>query len=325
MYEGHRVAAVVPAFNEAPHIADVIRQMPAIVDHIIVVDDHSSDGTATAAAAVSDARVEIIQHTAQRGVGGATLSGMQRALVLGADVVVKVDGDGQMDPAQIPNLLDPLVHGRCDYSKGNRFLHRDALRQMPMHRLLGNFILTFATKLASGYWHIFDPQNGYLAVKATALRALDLPQLAAGFFFENDLLIHLNVLNLRVCDVSIPARYGEEKSALRVSRILFTFPFLLLRGFLTRIWEKYVLRDFSAIAAFWLMGFVLLGWGTVFGGGTWIHSLASGEPAATGTVMLSVLPFLLGFELVLQAMILEIRETPRYIARQDGGEDDDGS
>ena len=143
------------------------------------------------------------------------------------------------------------------------------------------------------------------------MRTLDLPRLAPGFFFENDILIHLNVLNLRVKDVAIPARYGNEQSSVRVSRILLTFPFYLARGFLTRIWEKYVLRDFSPIAVFWLMGLMLLGWGTLFGGATWVHSLAGGHPATSGTVMLSVLPFLVGFELILQAIILEIRETPR--------------
>jgi len=311
MYEGHRVAAVVPAFNESAHIAQVIGQMPDYVDHIIVVDDHSTDGTAAAATAVGDARVHVLQHPVQRGVGGSTVSGMGRALELGADLLVKVDGDGQMDPTHIARLLEPLVHGPYDYAKGNRFLDRDALRRMPLHRLLGNFALTFATKLASGYWHIFDPQNGYVAIRASAVRALDLAQLSTGFFFENDMLIRLNVLNLRVTDVAIPARYEDEESSLRVSRILITFPLHLLRGFLTRVWEKYVLRDFSTIAVFWLVGLLLLSWGTLFGGATWVHSLARGIPASTGTVMLSVLPFLVGFELVLQAIILEIRETPR--------------
>jgi dolichol-phosphate mannosyltransferase len=285
--------------------------MPDYVDQIIVVDDHSSDGTSAAAQAVGDARVQLIQHPLQRGVGGSTVNGMQRALELGADLVVKVDGDGQMDPAHIALLLEPLVHGGYDYAKGNRFLHRDALRRMPLHRLLGNFALTFATKLTSGYWHIFDPQNGYIAIKATAVRALDLPHLATDFFFENDMLIHLNILKLRVTDVAIPARYEDEQSSLRVGRIVITFPFFLLRGFLRRLWEKYVLRDFSPIAVFWLVGLALLVWGTLFGGATWVHSLASGHAASTGTVMLSVLPFLMGFELVLQAIILEIRETPR--------------
>lgn len=311
MYEGFRVAVVVPALNESAHIGSVLQRMPAYVDAVVVVDDHSTDDTAAAARAAGDGRLEVIQHAMRQGVGGATVTGMRRALEMGMDLIVKVDGDGQMDPQHIAALLDPLVREQYDYAKGNRFLHAAALRQMPLHRLLGNFLLTFLTKLSSGYWHIFDPQNGYVAAKASTLRAVDLSRLAPGFFFENDMLINLNVLNLRVRDVALPARYENERSSLRVSRILFTFPLYLARGFWRRIWDKYVLRDFSPIAVFWLMGLLLLTWGTAVGGITWVHSLASGHPASTGTVMLSVLPFLVGFELVLQAIILEIRETPR--------------
>lgn len=311
MYEGQRVVVVVPAFNERAHVAEVLGGMPSYVDHIIVVDDCSTDGTAAAAEAVGDPRVQVIRHTLQGGVGGAMISGMQRALEVGADVVVKVDGDGQMDPAYIEALLRPLIREGYDYAKANRFLHTAALQQMPLPRLFGNFVLTFLTKLASGYWHVFDPQNGYLAVQAAALRELDLSQLARDFFFENDMLIRLNILNCRVKDVAIPARYGSERSALSIKRILITFPIYLARGFCTRLWQKYLLRDFSPIALFWVVGSALM----IFGGGlgllTWGHSLWSGRPATTGTVMLSVLPFLLGFELILQAIILEIRETPR--------------
>ena len=311
MYEGHRVAAVVPALNEAPRLGDVLRRMPAFVDLIVVVDDCSTDDTAATATAVGDPRIQVIRHAQRRGVGGATVSGMQRALEHAADIVVKVDGDGQMDPTRMEVLLEPLVHDGYDYAKANRFLDSRALQQMPVPRLLGNFALTFLTKLASGYWRVFDPQNGYVAVKASALRALDLPHLATGFFFENDMLIHLNILNCRVKDVPLPAYYGNEQSSLRVNRILVTFPFYLARGFCRRIWEKYMLRDFSPIALFWLLGFPLMLGGGLFGLMTWLRSSWTGHPATTGTVMLSVLPFLIGFELILQAIILEIRESPR--------------
>jgi len=311
MYEGRHVAAVVPAFNESAHVAEVIRRMPAFIDTVVVVDDGSTDGTADAAQRVADTRVHLVRHDQPQGVGGATVAGAQRALELGADFVVKVDGDGQMDPTRIEDLLKPLVYDGYDYAKGNRFLHAAALRQMPPARLLGNLALTFLTKLASGYWHIFDPQNGFLAVRADTLRMLDLTQLAKGFFFEDDMLIHLNILNRRVKDVAMPAHYGTENSSLSVQRVLVTFPFYLARGFCVRIWQKYVLRDFSPIAMFWLVGFPLMLFGGTVGLLTWGNSLWSGVPASTGTVMLSVLPFLLGFELILQAIILEIRETPR--------------
>jgi glycosyltransferase involved in cell wall biosynthesis len=311
MYEGQRVAAVVPALNEAAHIGDVVRRMPEYVDLVVVVDDYSKDATGSAAAAVGDPRVEVIRHPARRGVGGATVSGMKRALELGADLIVKVDGDGQMDPSKIASLLDALVRDGYDYAKGNRFLHPTALRLMPRHRLFGNFVLTFLTKLSSGYWQIFDPQNGFVAAKARTLQALNLDGLARGFFFENDMLINLNILNFRVKDVSIQAFYGNEQSSLRINRILFTFPFYLTRGLWRRIWEKYMLRDFSPIAVFWLVGAPLMMFGGMFGLATWGNSIYHNRVATTGTVMLSVLPFLLGFELILQAIILEIRESPR--------------
>jgi len=311
MFEGQRVAVVVPALNEAAHVGDVLRRMPGCVDLIVVVDDGSTDDTAAVAAAAGAPRVHVIRHTTPRGVGGAMIAGARHALAANADLVVKVDGDGQMDPSRIELLLAPLVRDGYDYAKGNRFLHATALRQMPLPRLLGNFALTFLTKLASGYWHIFDPQNGFVAITAAALRALDLDDINPWFFFENDMLIHLNVFNFRVKDVPIPAHYGAERSSLRVERILVRFPRYLAGGFVWRVWEKYMLRDFSPIAMFWLLGAPLMSFGFLFGMGTWAHSLASGVPASTGTVMLSVLPFLLGFELILQAIMLEIRESPR--------------
>jgi hypothetical protein len=182
---------------------------------------------------------------------------------------------------------------------------------MPRARLIGNYAMTFLTKLASGYWHIFDPQNGFLAIRTRAFESLPQTNLAKGFFFENDMLIHLNIENCRVKDVAMPAFYGNERSSLRIRRILVSFPRLLMRGFVVRIWEKYLLRDFSPIAIFWLLGIPLMMFGGLFGSYHWIVSFLSGTPASTGTVMVSVLPVLLGFELVLQAIILEIRESPR--------------
>lgn len=312
MFQGHKVAVVVPARNEAAHIGDVLRAMPDYVDCIIVVDDGSLDETAEVAAAVGDPRVRVLRRRADpHGVGAAMVDGFRAALREEADLVVKVDGDGQMDPADISLLLRPLVDDGYDYAKANRFLHTEALRQMPTVRLLGNFVLTFLTKLASGYWHIFDPQNGFVAIRATRLKELSLDQLATDFFFENDVLIQLNILGARVRDVPVPARYGNEQSKLRVWAVVVSFPLRLGRGLLRRIWQKYVLRDFSPIAMFWLLGLPLLAFGLLFGLWHWVQSFRLGQPAPTGTIMLSVLPFLLGFELILQAIILEIRESPR--------------
>jgi dolichol-phosphate mannosyltransferase len=309
MFEGHKIAAVIPAQNEAEHIATVLRDLPQYVDYVVVVDDGSTDGTAQVASTAGGDRVTVIRNPGPHGVGAATLAGMTHAAELGADILVKVDGDGQMDTTYLESLIEPLVHGSYGYSKANRFLHTDHLRQMPTVRLVGNVLLTFLTKLASGYWRIFDPQNGFVAIRTDIFRKLPTDHIAKDFFFENDMLIHLNILGVRVKDIPIPARYGDEESHLQVWKVLLTFPPRLLRGLCKRIWEKYVLRDFSPIAVFWLLGVPLLLFGFTFGVWHWVLSIYHGRPAPTGTVMLSVLPFLLGFELILQAIVLEIRES----------------
>lgn len=306
MFKGYRLAVVVPAYNEAQRIERVLENMPQIVDAVIVVDDFSTDQTADRAAAVKDSRVRVIRHKVNQGVGGAMATGLSGALEIGADLIVKMDGDGQMNPTRLESLLQPLVDEEYGYAKGNRFLHSNELMWMPRHRLFGNFILTFLTKLSSGYWHIFDPQNGYIAIRADTLKALNLHGLSRGYFFENDMLVRLNVCNVRIKDVPMPAIYNGNHSSMSISRVLVAFPFYLFQRFWKRIYEKYVLRDFSAIAAFYISGFLLLAWGTIFGGITWSISIIHNTDASTGTVMLSVLPFLMGFQLVLQAITLEM-------------------
>jgi dolichol-phosphate mannosyltransferase len=312
-----RIHVVIPAYNVAPHIAGVLKRVPDFVDAVTVVDDASADGTADAVRGCADPRVTLLVHAANQGVGGATVTGFRDALARGDGIVVKLDGDGQMDPGDLGRLLRPLLEGRCDYAKGNRFLLASELAVMPRHRLLGNFALTFLTKLASGYWNVFDPQNGYVAIPTDVLRLLDLDRLSRRWFFENDLLIHLNIVGARVMDVPIPARYGTERSAMRIGGVLGTFPFHLLRGYGYRFYRKHVLRDFTPVAMFMLSGLPLLLFGAGFGAWTWLDSWLHNRFASTGTVMLSVLPFLVGFQLVLQALVLEIRDTPRYWDRRE--------
>jgi dolichol-phosphate mannosyltransferase len=310
VYRETRVHVVIPAYNVAPRIAAVLKSVPDFVDAITVVDDASRDGTADAARGAGDPRVQVLRHDVNRGVGAAMVTGFADALAAGEGIVVKMDGDGQMDPAMLPRLLDPIVEGRCGYAKGNRFLFARELAAMPRHRLVGNFSLTFLTKLASGYWHVFDPQNGYVAIASSALRLLELHRLSRRWFFENDMLINLNVFNVPVADVAIPARYGDERSSMSIGRVLVSFPFHLFRGYWSRFYRKYVLRDFSPVALFMLAGIPLLLFGIFFGGYTWVQSWRLNRFASTGTVMLSVLPFIVGFQLVLQALVLEMRESP---------------
>jgi glycosyltransferase involved in cell wall biosynthesis len=310
VYRETRVHVVIPAYNVAPRIAAVLKSVPDFVDAITVVDDASRDATADAARGAGDPRVRVLRHDVNQGVGAAMVTGFADALAAGEGIVVKMDGDGQMDPAMLPRLLDPIVEGRCGYAKGNRFLFARELAAMPRHRLVGNFSLTFLTKLASGYWHVFDPQNGYVAIASSALRLLELHRLSRRWFFENDMLINLNVFNVPVADVAIPARYGDERSSMSIGRVLVSFPFHLFRGYWSRFYRKYVLRDFSPVALFMLAGIPLLLFGIFFGGYTWVQSWRLNRFASTGTVMLSVLPFIVGFQLVLQALVLEMRESP---------------
>lgn len=311
MYKEQIISTVVPAHNESRHIGQVIGTMPDFVDQIIIVDDASQDNTAEVARAVGDVRVIVLRTEKNQGVGGATLLGYAKAVELNSNIVVKMDGDAQMPPEYLSALLDAIMDQDYDYAKGNRFLASDSLAQMPKRRLLGNIVLTFLTKLASGYWHVFDPQNGYTAIKGSVLRRLDLNQIHKRFFFENDLLVHLNFLNLRVKDVAIPARYGEEQSDMSLVRIGLSFPLLLLSRYFRRIYQKYVLRDFSPIALFLFFGMVLFSWGAFFGIYLWIKSYFTHHPTPTGAIMLALLPLIVGFQLLLQALVMDIQETPK--------------
>jgi glycosyltransferase involved in cell wall biosynthesis len=305
------ISVIIPAYNEELFIGEVLSNVPKFVDKIIVVDDCSTDNTYRVAGASGDPRVIAIKTANNCGVGGAMKLGYRTALELGAEVLVKMDGDGQMAPEHLTLLLDGIIEKGYDYAKGNRFLHNKEITQMPAIRIFGNIVLTFLTKAASGYWHIFDPQNGYTAIRATALRSIALETLDQHFFFENDMLVRLNIHNYRVTDIAIPARYGQEISHLRISKILITFPPLLFRRFVYRIVQKYILRSFSPVALFLLLGLPIFLWGSLFGLYLWARTVITGEGTPTGSIMLALVPIVLGFQLLLQAIVLDIQETPR--------------
>ena len=310
MYKDKRIGLVIPAFNEDRQLGQVVAGVPEYADYLIIVDDCSTDGTAAVIQSLDDDRLVALRTENNQGVGGATVLGYVKASELECDIIVKMDGDGQMSAEHLTRLLDAIVSG-YDYAKGNRFLAGASLASMPRHRLFGNIILTFLNKLASGYWHIFDPQNGYTAIALPALQRLELEKLHRRYFFENDMLIALNFNNARVVDVAIPARYGTEHSDLNPFKAGVTFPLLFLPRFWRRIYQKYILRDFSPIALFLIMGLLLFAWGFFFGAYHWILSILTNHVATTGTVMLAVLPLILGFQLVLQAIVLDIQETPK--------------
>jgi glycosyltransferase involved in cell wall biosynthesis len=309
MYKGCRIAAVVPAYNESKLIVTTITTMPDFVDLIVVVNDRSTDDTSERARSVGDPRVVVIDHEVNTGVGGAIIDGHKEALRNGSDVNVVMAGDAQMDPAYLPALLDPICEDGYEFTKANRFFSRAAFATMPKMRMLGSIALSFATKMASGYWNLFDPQNGYTAIHRNALLRLDLTRIARGYAFENDLLIWLNIANARAKDVPIPAVYGEEVSSMRIHRAAARIASLLLRGFWRRMLLKHVLASFSPVALLFFTGlflvFVGLGWGI------WVLIETLGPPVATtGSVLLSVGPLLTGVHMLISALTLDIQATP---------------
>jgi glycosyltransferase involved in cell wall biosynthesis len=297
----------------------VIAGIPPFVSQIIVVDDGSSDETAAivSRAAADDPRLVLIRHSVNQGVGGAVLTGYNRALELGADIIVKMDADDQMDPAYLLPLIAPILSGEADYTKGNRFLRTRELLAMPFGRRIGNLGLSFMTKIGSGQWPIFDPTNGYTAIHASIVPLLDQTAIDRRYFFESSMLLELGLLRAAVRDISIPARYQGEASYISAHRAFLQFPPRLLRGFLRRLWLQYFVRDFTLASAFLVGGLALLLWGGAFGAYHWFLSSRTGVVASTGTVMLAVLPIILGIQLLLEATISDIQSAPTRSIHRD--------
>jgi dolichol-phosphate mannosyltransferase len=310
MFLQQRIAVVVPCHGVAAILPDVLRPMPAIVDHVIVVDDGSADDLAAIVAAAGDPRIELVRHPRNRGLAAAMVTGYDRALALGADAIVKMDGDDQMDHGELPRLLTPLVAGDADLVKGNRFLRRTHLAGMPLLRRAGNLGLSFLTKAASGYWNVFDPTNGFVAVRRQVLEEIDRTRLGPGFFFETSLLCEAYLAGAVAQDVSIPARYGREASLLSLRRTLVTFPPLLVRAFVRRIAFQHFVRDFTPVALFLIAGFGLTTFGAAFGLHEWFTRAGTGQPTPTGTIVLAILPLVVGLQLLLQAIVMDIGSVP---------------
>ncbi|MEV6103434.1 glycosyltransferase family 2 protein [Streptomyces sp. NPDC051940] len=315
-----KIAVVVPAYNEEKLIARTIRTMPDFVDHIVVIDDASSDATATEATDAGDPRMVLIRHETNTGVGGAVCDGHQEALRLGCDISVVMAGDGQMDPAYLPALLAPICDGTALFTKANRFYSRESYRGMPKYRIFGNIVLSFMTKLASGYWHLFDPQNGYTAIHRAALERLNLERVARDYSFENDLLINLNILRIPACDVPIPAVYGNEVSTMRMHRVIPALMGQLARGSGRRLLMKYVVSSFSPIALLLLAGLSLVAFGGAASIWVLVHTLGPSS-ASAGSVLLATLPMLTGIHFLVGALMLDIQESPdRQVATAALGE-----
>ncbi len=341
MYRDHKIGVIIPAYNEEGFIGDVIREMPEYVDRMFVIDDCSTDGTweEVMEAAREDAkglfpkdvpeegrivadggtslsgravyhnmigRVVPIQHKENRGAGGAIKTGYLAACEADVDVTVTVDGDGQMDLSQMTKLLDPIVEGDADYAKGNRLLYKEYRQDMPKFRFLGNAILTFLTKIASGYWKTMDPQNGYTAISGYALDNIGVEGMYEYYGYCNDLLVKLNAKGMRVADVAIPAVYGNEESSIQYPTYIRKVSGMLLRNFLWRLKVKYLVLDFHPLALFYLFGALMAMLGILGGGWSLFEKFMNNNPLFVRAIS-SLLLFSIGSMFIMFAMMFDMQ------------------
>lgn len=305
------IAVVIPCFRVKNHILNVLQRVSAEVARIYVVDDCCPEGSGDLVDEHCDQpRVVVLRHSVNQGVGGAVLTGYAQAVQDGADVIVKIDGDGQMDPALLPLFIGPIIDGQADYTKGNRFFHLDDVRSMPRARLFGNAVLSFMAKLSTGYWEIFDPTNGYTAIHARLVPHLPTEKIAKRYFFETDMLFRLNTMQAVVVDIPMEALYADEKSNLRISHVIPEFLGRHLRNFAKRIFYGYFLRDFSLASIELVLSVLLLGFGTTFGAYHWLDSIQTGRAAPIGTALLAAVPTLLGVQFGLGFLSFDMRTRP---------------
>lgn len=307
-----KVAVIIPSFCVSREILGVVRSIPKVVDFIVVVDDCCPEGSGDVVRQnISDQRVRIVFNKVNQGVGGATVEGYRMAIEMGAEILVKVDGDGQMDPNLIPMFVDPIIKGQADYTKGNRFFNPEDIRLMPPIRVFGNAVLSFFSKFSTGYYHIFDPTNGYTAISAKMVRSININKVSKRYFFESDMLFRLSLVSASVIDIPMVAIYGEERSNLKIKAILFPFLKSHIRNFCKRVIYSYYIRDFSIASIELVLGLALLTFGVAFGLYQWIYHYQHGTVASSGTVMLSALPVILGVQLLIAFLNFDMRQLRR--------------
>lgn len=312
MLENHTIAVVIPSFKVSNQVLSVLEEIGPEVDKIYVVDDACPEGSGRLVQTKClDSRVEVLFHETNLGVGGATKTGYTKALQLGFDIVVKLDGDGQMDPSLIKQIVGPIVRGQADYVKGNRFDKIEDLKQMPKVRIFGNAVLSLVSKVSTGYWNITDPTNGFTAIHKSVLRELQLPKISNDYFFESDMLFRLSIGGAVVKDLSIAATYGSEESNLRVWKTIRDFPMKYFRNFNKRIFYSYYLRELNIASLELPAGILLFMFGVYFGLTRWADAASNGIPATAGTVMLSAVPVILGFQLILAFVSYDINSVPK--------------
>ncbi|UIM98395.1 glycosyltransferase family 2 protein [Yersinia ruckeri] len=307
-----KIAVVIPSFRVKKHILKVIQSIDSKIDSIYVIDDKCPENTGDFILENnSDPRVKVLYNEQNHGVGGAVMHGYKRAFDDGMDIIVKIDGDGQMDPSLIPAFVAPIMKGEADYTKGNRFYSLDKISVMPKMRLFGNALLSFMTKISSGYWDLFDPTNGYTAIHREVIAHLPLDKISKRYFFESDMLFRLNTLKAVVIDIPMDAKYEDEISNLKISEIIGEFTFKHTRNFFKRVFYNYYLRDMSLASVELPLGVILFIFGMISGLVNWIAAAQSGIPATSGTVMLAGLPIILGLQLILAFIGHDISNVPK--------------
>ena len=306
------IAVVIPCYKTRDQILDVIKGIDETVQKIIVVDDKCPQNTgAYVEEKCQDERVEVIYHEKNLGVGGAVKSGYIKALDCGAEIIVKVDGDGQMDTRFISQLVKPILENKADYVKGNRFYELSNLKEMPLVRILGNSFLSLINKFVNGYWNIMDPTNGFTGIHKTVLKMLPLEKISNRYFFESDMLFRMGTIKAVVSEIPMQAKYGAEKSSLNIWRVLFGFPPKYFVRYLKRIFYNYFLRDFNAGTLELIFGTLLVLVGLVFGIYSWYIGELNNQPATSGTVMLAALPVILGFQLLIAGLQYDMNNIPK--------------
>jgi len=302
MFEGKRVAVVVPAFDEERLVGETIRGIPDFVDRIYVIDDASGDGTTAQAEAVGDPRVQLLRHAKNAGVGAAIATGYRLALEEEIDVTCVMAADNQMDPVELQGLVEPVARGEVEYAKANRLVSGEAWKVIPRTRYLGNAVLSLLTKIASGYWHVADSQAGYTALSLSALRRLDLDRLYPRYGFPNDLLVHLNIQNARVRDVpSRPIYDVGEQSGIKLRSVVPRISWLLFKAFWWRMGQKYVIRDFHPLVFFYSFGVLMTLAGLTLGVIEAVLRIA-GNQITTPTIVLVAVLLIAGLQMTLFAM-----------------------
>jgi glycosyltransferase involved in cell wall biosynthesis len=306
-----QIAVVIPAYKLDERILKLISDIPDVVDTIFVVDDNCPNKIGRYIESVcEDPRVQVIYNERNLGVGGAVKNGYRHALDQGAEVVIKFDGDGQMLGSEIPLLIKPIMEKKADYTKGNRFFTLESLKSMPKVRLLGNFVLSILNKVSTGYWNIFDSNNGFTAISKQALSSLDLEKISNSYFFESDMLFRLYCNRAVVVDVPMTSIYGDEKSNLSVSKVTLEFLYKHFRNSFKRFFYTYILRDASVASLELPLGLCLLSFGMANSFVSLVQSSTSGVPNNPGTVMLSGLAILTGIQFVLAFISHDVSNVP---------------